>query len=102
LICSREFSSVLEITACPIPHAGFWLQVDIRKPTFITWCELIKKIYFRFEPFKHFCWHFVWRRFLIIQIFWNLWRTRHEAQHTTAENTTLQPKHTCTSKGLIY
>lgn len=68
-ICSWKFLSLLETVACVIPHRATWFHVDIRKTNFHQCYDPIKKIWFGFELFKHFCGHFVSTSFLIVIIF---------------------------------
>jgi hypothetical protein len=53
-------------------HCSLGFRVIFEKPTFVTCSDPIKKIWFSFESFKHFCRHFASTSFLIvIPIFWN-------------------------------
>jgi hypothetical protein len=73
LICLCEFPSVFGIVACAIPHSATWFQGRIRKNQLSSPVTAqVKKIWFSFEPFKHFRRHFVSTHFLIVvKIFWN-------------------------------
>jgi hypothetical protein len=68
LVCSCDLS--WRLWRVPFLTLLLDFRVIFKKSTFVTCYDPIKKILFIFEPFKHFCPHFVSTRFLIvIQIF---------------------------------
>jgi hypothetical protein len=53
--------------ACAIYHFAYWFQGRIRKTNFHRlFYDPIKRIWSSFQPFKHFCRHFISTRFLIV------------------------------------
>jgi hypothetical protein len=50
---------VLETVACAIPHSSLGFTVVFGRSTFVACYDPIKKHWFSFEQFKHFCRHFI-------------------------------------------